>query len=81
MSPGSVTVLNARALRIEKWKNGSSRCGATGSMASPQHQDSGLIPSLAQWVKDPKLHNCVLNLIPGLGAPYATGWPKKRKKW
>ena len=26
-------------------------CGATGSAASPQRQDAGSIPSLAQWVK------------------------------
>ena len=29
----------------------SSRCGATGSAASRQHQDTGSIPVPAQWVK------------------------------
>ena len=30
-------------------------CGATGSMASLQCWNTGLIPRLAQWVKDPAL--------------------------
>ena len=30
-------------------------CGTMGSVASLQHQVSGLIPSLAQWDKDPAL--------------------------
>ena len=25
-------------------------------------------------------HNCGLDLIPSPGTPYATGWPKKKKK-
>ena len=33
----------------------SSHCGTTGSVVSLQRQDTGLIPSLVQWVKDPKL--------------------------
>ena len=24
-------------------------------------------------------HNCISDLIPGLGAPCAVGWPKKKK--
>lgn len=30
----------------------SSRCGAAGSVASLEHQDTGLIPSPAQQIKD-----------------------------
>ena len=44
-------------------------------------------PWLAQWVKRIQHycicgmgHNCGLDLIPGLGIPYAAGWPKKKKK-
>ena len=33
--------------------------------------DPGSIPDLAQWVEEP---------IPGLGTPYAAGWPKERKE-
>ena len=50
--------------------------------------DAGLVPSPAQWVKDPELLqlSCGLryysgsHLIPDLGAPYATGQQKKKKK-
>ena len=48
--------------------------------------DTGLIPGLAQWVKDlvlPHLQlscNCGFDLISGLGTPYAEAPPKKKKK-
>lgn len=38
---------------------------------------AGSIPSPTQWVKDPGLCQ---DLIPGLGTPYASGRPKKKKK-
>ena len=47
--------------------------------------DAGLMPGQARWVKDLTLlsctvgHNCASDLIPGLGTPYASGWPKKKK--
>ena len=48
-----------------------------------------LIPSLAQWFKDPatsqlqprsQLQLRSEDLIPGPGTSYAVGWPKKKKK-
>ena len=45
-----------------------------------------LVPGPAPWVKDLALlqlwhsHYSGLDLIPGLGTPYVTGLPKKRKK-
>ena len=57
------------------WCNGiSSISGVQGHRFHPQ-------PST--WVKDPVLSglsNCGSDLIPGLGTPYASEWPKKRKK-
>lgn len=38
---------------IEKWASRSSSCGTTGSVISLQHQDVGLIPGLARWIKGP----------------------------
>ena len=56
------------------------------SIASWECWDTGSVPSPAQWVKDHHWGSCGLdcsygsNLIPGLGTPYALGWPKKKKK-
>ena len=53
-------------------------------MASWERWDIGLIPSLAQWVKDPRCYSCSLGCncswdpIPVLGSPYATGCPKRQ---
>ena len=41
--------------KLNRNKRRSSHCGATGLAASWECQDKGLIPSLAQWVKDPVL--------------------------
>ena len=59
-----------------------------GWAVSPQHQDTGSILSPAQWVKGPGVavtainvgYNCGLDLIPGLGTPYASGQPKMKKE-
>ena len=59
--------------------SGSSHCGARGSMASWEHWDTGLIPSLAKWVKDPALLQPLLRSQPRLGTPYAAGTVKKAK--
>lgn len=48
----------------------------------------GFNPSLAQWAKESNVccsygvgENCGLDLIPGLGTPYAPGRPKMNKKF
>ena len=48
-------------LKDEFW---SSQCGTTGSVASQEHWDTGLIPGQAQQVKDPAL--LLLQLRPQL---------------
>ena len=70
----------------------SSRYRAMGSALSLQHWDTTLIPSLAQQVKDPALPHCgvdcncsigckcCLDLIPGLGNPYAMGFHQQTNK-
>ena len=57
-----------------------------GSAVSWDLWDNGLIPGLTQWIADlvlPQLQPGLYygsDLIPGLGTPYALGWPKKKKK-
>ena len=64
----------------------SSCCGTVGLEATWEHWDAGSIPGPAHLVKDlawPQLwlpRNCGLDLIPGLGTPYAAGWPKRKEK-
>ena len=57
-----------------------------GLVASLQRQGTGVIPSLAQWVKDLVLlqlrHRLQLWLPsdPWLGTPYTIGRPNKKRK-
>ena len=53
-----------------------------GLAASLKHQDAGLIPSTAQWVKMIWCvgHNYGSELIPGPGTPCAVGQPKTKRK-
>ena len=44
---------------------------------SPAWQSGLRIPCCCSCSKG---HNCGSYLIPGLGTPYVTGWPKKKKK-
>ena len=65
----------------------SSHCGARESAVSLQCQDTGSVPSPAQWViKDLMLlhlqHRLQLcpDMIPGPGIPYGHGAAKRKKK-
>ena len=54
------------------------------SVSSLQYQDTGLIPGLAQWVKDlvslQLWCSCGSDSIPGREHPYAVGMVEKKKK-
>jgi len=71
---------------FKRTKDRSSCRGTTASVASWECWVEGSIPSPAHWVKDlllPQLqlrHDFSSDLIPGLGTPYAAGWPKMKKK-
>ena len=77
-------VLAHAACRVSR----SSLCDARGLAASWEHRNIGVIPHLAQWVKEPVLPQLWLrlkprhrlDLIPGPGTPYAAGHKKKKKK-
>ena len=47
-----LAVLKGSAQKCHLW---SSRCGAAETYLTGIHEDPGLIPGLAQWVKDPAL--------------------------
>lgn len=51
-----------------------------GSAATWECWDVGLTPNPAQWFEDPALLHLWLSCDPGLGAPHATGQPKKKKQ-
>ena len=52
-----------------------------GSTASLKHQDTGSIPSLAQWVKGSGVgRSSGSDQVLGLGTPYAMEQPKKKKR-
>ena len=42
-------------LKIKNRQNKSSRCGSAVTNLTAIHEDVGLIPGLAPWVKDPAL--------------------------
>ena len=60
---------------IQKAFARSSRCSATGSVPSLQHQDAGSIPRPTQLAIQ-----CCSYLTPGPETPCATDRPKKEKK-
>ena len=72
---------------MAQWHRRCPACLGAGLIPS----SAGLIPSSAQfdslWVKESSVATATwigcsfgLDLIPGLGTPYAAGWPKKKKK-
>ena len=54
--------------KVKTQNIGISHCGATGSVASLQHQDAGLIPGPAQWAKGFGVASAALRSDP---------WPRK----
>ena len=59
---------------------GNSHCGTTGIGSALGVLDVGLIPVPHSGLRIQCCCSCVLDLIPGLGTPYAAGQPKKKKK-
>ena len=72
--------------QLKKNIHRSSCCGTVGSVASPECCGTGCIPGGHSRLRIRCCHscsvgcNCSLDLIPGLGTPYAMGSQKKKKK-
>ena len=52
--------LKTRGWTFKYFTFGSSHCGSAVTKPVSIHEDAGLIPGLAQWVKDPKLPQAVV---------------------
>ena len=71
---------------LSKHLDGNSCCGKLGSEASLECWDTGLTPAQhvgsRVWLCRSRSvgGTCGSDLIPGLGTPYAVGWPKQINK-
>ena len=90
LKPGTMKVLDGiffqyKTVSLTLKTCWNSPCGTTWLVAFWEHWDTGLIPCQTQGVRIQHCHscgsgcNCGSDLISGLGAPYASGRPKKIK--